>query len=1080
MGARGYARYVGRVGALALALGVGVAVATPHIAVADPTPGVAPSAPDTTGSDTSGPDTGQETSFAPATVESAPDAGTSSAGTTMVDAGPSTGDANSGGSASATNTTTTVSVGNSPPVTYSSSGGALTSTDDDETGQLGTAAAADEPLTRLSETAESRLSALSTWRPTPRSTGGHDHDWLFDPVPPEDSWPEPVSRFQPLTNTTPADLTTELDNAMARPAPEFRDVPVPKVSPGPPSSTTTQAIVLPADAPRPDRSRLVRVVSGLLTAALGPLVGPGPEAPSPTPALWLLLAWARRQLPGQNPEVAGNAPAPTAGPALAAAHGSFTAEDAARSLVDDLVALFIRLTTGGLTVNLDNPFTIDDVDLRTGAVTGSVNVTGPDTTPLSFSLFDGPATGAVSVDPLTGKWTFTPTPVSRVQAVAVSGVEVAFAIIAGLGRAVTAPIMVTVPVHAAEAAAYPAMEGVPVSGVRLAPNDVGFQVIVRHDPGTATYETAVAIIDPASPSATVTAPVRGALSHFTFAPDHTAYSTTVLAHPDSDSYALTVIDASGASRTVPLAGAPAGAVVFGPDGHAYQTSYRQDPDADTYVTTVTIIEPDRHVEATLDGYPVAFGARDGIAYQVTESRPFATDEDGNETTVAAIDPTCGATTIAARLPGAALEFATAPDGTAFQIVRAVNGDRYDHTLTRIAEDGAVQTIPLPGAPVGALTFGADGTALLTVRPAGVVVVAPSGDVGVVALPASPRGAAQFGADGTARQTLRTGEVAVIDIARARIADTVTPTAARSVVGPDGTVYTHHSDGAAPSVIEIARPGSEPTAVEIDGHLFTAGQSSNAYSVMQGVRFAPDGTAYVISGTRQVQLNPVLGDYDGLVLTILSDGGATRLPLAGGDTGFLKYLSDSSFAYFAAAAADDGVATAVTFVDLAAGTADSIHLDGYFTDYTVGADGTAYVVTNTDFDAVSGTPGRQYTLTVASADGSLWTTDPIDGVPYDGLVAGPDGAVYQVVEGADGASTGVIVARPGSLTSVRINLDGYPQSPVVFDSAGIGYVTTGVVDAVDGELRTVVTVVAAPAPATADPRPVRPDPRPVLA
>src|SRR5690606_38043146 len=119
---------------------------------------------------------------------------------------------------------------------------------------------------------------------------------------------------------------------------------------------------------------------------------------------------------------------------------------------------------------------------------------------LRFSLFDGPHTGAVSVDPHTGSWAFTPTPMSRVQAFGVSGVEVAFAIVAGLQRATTAPIVVPAPVHAAETAAYPSLDGVPVSGVRLAPNDIGFQVVVRHDPAAASYETAVAIIDPASPS----------------------------------------------------------------------------------------------------------------------------------------------------------------------------------------------------------------------------------------------------------------------------------------------------------------------------------------------------------------------------------------------------------------------------------------------------------------------------------------------------------------------------------------------------------------------------------------------------
>ncbi|WP_396906680.1 hypothetical protein [Mycolicibacterium phlei] len=1057
MSARGHARYIGRVGALALALGVGAAVAAPPIAFADPTPGAEPSA-----SDHDNTDTGPQPSETGDLSDGVTGIGATSFGLddVILDAG-----ADEAVGPALDPDGTTVVVGTSPPVTYGSSGGAHTSdTDDiealDESGSFGSAATvSDDGAAEAPPPTRPRVVPLFNGHhaPAPQAPGdgGGDH-WPGDTAANDDAWLRPVGQVHPRpVSTSPVrDSADELWLA-----PTYLEVPVVTVAA---PVRRTPAIVLPAPDPPTEPGTRIRRVSGLLTAALSPLLVPGPAVPLDSPAAWLLMAWVRRQLPGQHPDAEHVPEAPR----LAATHGTFTAagtvtgHDTARSLIDELVALFTRLITGGLIVDVDNPFTIDDVDLRTGTVTGSVNVTALDTTALSFALQDQPEAGAVHVDPVTGRWTFTPTPVSRVQAFTVSGAEVAFAILAGISRGAGVPITVTAPVHAAETAAYPALAGVPVSGVRLAPNDIGSQVVVRNDPVTATYETAVAIIDPQRPSATVTAPVPGALSHFTFAPDHTAYNTTVLADSGDDSYELSVLDAIGAGRTIPLAGTPAGPVVFDADGGAYQSSYRHDPDTDSYVTTVTVLDRGRHVEASVDGYPVAFGTGGGIAYQVTESRPFADGDAADRTTVTAIDPVRGATRTAAQLPGAALEFVTAPDGTAFQTVRVVAGDRYRYSLARIPKDGAVQTISLTGSPVGAITLGPGGTALLTMRPGGVVVIGPDGDVAVVTLPAGPRGGPRIAADGTAHQTVRTGEVAVIDVAGARLVETATTTADAPVTGPDGTVYTHHN-GASSSLVEIARRGSEPTAVEIDGQLVSAGRTSSASSVLQGVRFAPDGTPFVISAAREVPADPVLGGHDGLVVTVLGDDRPARMPLAGTDAGVLKFLSDNTFTYIAPVLGD-GVGTAVTFVDLAAGTADGIHLDGYFTDHTVGADNTVFVVTNADFDPLSGVPGREYALTVAAADGSLWTTTAIDGAPYEGLVSGPDGAVYQVVEGADGLSTGVLVVRPGGLTPVRIDLDGYPQSPVVFDSAGVGYVTTGVVDALTGGPRTVVTVVAAPA------------------
>ncbi|SEH73059.1 hypothetical protein SAMN04489835_3393 [Mycolicibacterium rutilum] len=1090
-----YARHVSRIGALAVVLGVGAAAITsPQPVSADPTPSPGPSSPEVPGVEA------QQEPSAPTPGPAVTEGPGPEPEGIEPDKPEQSGDQH------------TVIVGDSPSVTYSSSGGALTSGTDEE----------DDAVAPLDAPAPAPPSPVAT--PTSVPT-------------PVEAPPSPVQRLTAVATALGARLDkaplSTGDPGAADPQPDTAGVNVlPAVgAPGAGKAgdvaahrrlstvvltpaypdAVTETVARRSDGEPPDAGvfavptasssaglralpgSLINVASGFLTAALSPFVVPRPELPADPPTLWLLLAWVRRQFTGQATAVSCAAPdadrrlgsvkltLDEARPLHAA--GTSMADGATRSFLEDLVALFTRLVQGGLAVDADTPYTVDSVDRRSGAVTGSVHVDGPDTAPLTFAMFDPPATGAATVDPLTGKWTFTPTPPSRVQAFAISGAaEVTFAVIASLGRAATAPIVVSAPVQGAESAAYPALPGVPVRGVRLAPNDIGFQVIVRHNPLAATYETAVAIIDPANPAATVTVPVTGALSRFAFAPDHTAYSTTVVAQDpsDRDVYAVTAIKASGESVTIPIAGIPVGDLVFGPDGRAYQTSYRHDATTDTYVTTVTVVSADgHHVDASIDGHPAGFGfGADGAVYQVTELRPFALDEAGNETTVAAIDP-AGATTTLASIPGAALEFAQAPDGAVVQTTRAAGPHGFDYTLTRIPANGAEpQSFPLSGAIVGSVAFTPAGATMVTVRtPAGsdvpgeVVVVGPTGALTAIALPARPRGGIELAADGTARQSLRSGDVAVIDPDTPRLVDVLTAAHTASVAGPDGTVYAHHDNGPARSVVELTRRDGTTTAIEADGALFTSARGSNAYSVMQGVRFAPDGTPYLFTGTREAApFNPFFGDYDGLTVTVIDPATATAtpLPVAGGDNGFLKFVSDSAFAYFAPIAEKSGVTTAVTFVDLAAARADTVHIDGYFTDYAVGDDGTSYVVTNTDFDPVSATTGRAYAMTVASADGSMWTTSPIDGTPYEAMVTGPDGTVYQVVENTDGLSTGVIVSHPGSLTFVRIDLDGYPQSPVVFDSAGTGYVTTGTVDPGDGELRTVVTVVAVPTGAAVAP------------
>ncbi|MBB2988918.1 YVTN family beta-propeller protein/VCBS repeat-containing protein [Mycolicibacterium iranicum] len=62
----------------------------------------------------------------------------------------------------------------------------------------------------------------------------------------------------------------------------------------------------------------------------------------------------------------------------------------------------------GPPVVAETAFTVDAVDDRTGAISGHMNITDPDGDPLSFSVPNLPAGGALSVNAATGQWTYMP------------------------------------------------------------------------------------------------------------------------------------------------------------------------------------------------------------------------------------------------------------------------------------------------------------------------------------------------------------------------------------------------------------------------------------------------------------------------------------------------------------------------------------------------------------------------------------------------------------------------------------------------------------------------------------------------
>lgn len=240
--------YIGRVGALAVALGIGGAVVSnPAVAWADD--------PATTSTGTS-----------PSSNESAPpetdssttssDSNTSTAQAASQDPKPQTAES----STSSSETVSTPGDG----VTVRSSGGALTSgTDDDEA-----AGPADTDSDTDADTAD----------PLGRSTASNENDSATGQTATQDDPQNPngmqVSALQ--LRPSSGQKAEEVFSAQVAQPMAAAIAPEPVHPPAAPATVITTAV------------RLVNV-------ALAPLLGPGPTSPPQSPLLWGLLTWVRRQ-----------------------------------------------------------------------------------------------------------------------------------------------------------------------------------------------------------------------------------------------------------------------------------------------------------------------------------------------------------------------------------------------------------------------------------------------------------------------------------------------------------------------------------------------------------------------------------------------------------------------------------------------------------------------------------------------------------------------------------------------------------------------------------------------------------------
>ncbi|MCV7372433.1 hypothetical protein H5P33_06875 [Mycolicibacterium arabiense] len=295
----GYARYIGRVGALAVSLGVGMAVATsPGVAYAE------------TESDPDSPAASGPSGAGPA-------ASSTPASSTPTDSSPDAADVDEPAGPTSASESAADDGGDVPKMNVNSSGGAHTST-------YGTSAAGDEDPVVTPGAAD-----LDT---VVESEAGQE-DETAGPVeePPAGTSPEPVAEVPTDTSEpidAPADpVATDGDDsgsptqpsgesaggqsegAQPGPEPSLPQTQTLSVTddPAPPSESTFQAtsfntLIVPSPSADPLSALLavpgaiVNVFTGFVGALLTPFLVPGPFAPAPLPGLWAVLAWVRREI----------------------------------------------------------------------------------------------------------------------------------------------------------------------------------------------------------------------------------------------------------------------------------------------------------------------------------------------------------------------------------------------------------------------------------------------------------------------------------------------------------------------------------------------------------------------------------------------------------------------------------------------------------------------------------------------------------------------------------------------------------------------------------------------------------------
>lgn len=348
----GYSNHVGRVGALAVALGIGCAIASsPCVAWAE-TASEAHDTPSADAGQTSTDDTNDVGQTGPTDSPDKPEDGTDNSNPT--------------GSAQGGTTSSGTTQEIAPGVVVSSSGGALTSSDRHTRPKKSLTTKA--PSSSISpKSVKTTSSSTSTTAVEARSSGGQSA----------------TARTESLRATSArATLTVQTSIASSG------------------ETTTVATTTSPAPVVEAIYAVPVTLTTSLTTALTNALLGSGPDAPVESPLSWIVMAATRRLGAGAD---AGAADQPAAQMAASQTLNSLTTATATAAAAVNQPPVVETSAFG-------------TPDPRTGAVAGQIVAKDPEGKKLSYALGSVPAEGKLVFNRTTGAFTYTPTTPQRVVA----------------------------------------------------------------------------------------------------------------------------------------------------------------------------------------------------------------------------------------------------------------------------------------------------------------------------------------------------------------------------------------------------------------------------------------------------------------------------------------------------------------------------------------------------------------------------------------------------------------------------------------------------------------------------------------
>lgn len=280
----GAAAYIGRVGGLAVALGVGTALVTGQgVALADDTDAGTTGTTSSSGSDASASEATNTETTSTATT-SAPSGGTTTttttSGTTATTSGTTSGTVAPGVVSAQTNTGSTGSTESATPPTQAAS---------TETATPEPTTSAPTPTEPTAEP-ESGSSATRTPEPTATAASSSKHSTATASAKPLAAAVAPATDDATVASDTVAVAAAHAVVAQTDTATPAVTAQVARIADAQPAAAAVPAPPNPLQA-------VTELVSNVVNWVLGPLTGAGaPGTPAQPPTLWTLLAFARREI----------------------------------------------------------------------------------------------------------------------------------------------------------------------------------------------------------------------------------------------------------------------------------------------------------------------------------------------------------------------------------------------------------------------------------------------------------------------------------------------------------------------------------------------------------------------------------------------------------------------------------------------------------------------------------------------------------------------------------------------------------------------------------------------------------------